>query len=79
MPGLKLGLSIRDRIDRDVCIVRGGDRILEARLARDLLPVREQHEDAGLVHVGGEELGREDDRVVESGASNLVDFEPAQR
>ena len=46
----------RDRIDGDPRIVGGGDRLFEARLARDLLAVCEQHEDARLVHVGGEQV-----------------------
>ena len=67
-----------DRVDGDVRIARGGDRLLEAGVARDLLAVREQDQHAGRIEVGGERLRRDDDPVVERGAADLVDLERAQ-
>ena len=68
-----------DRVDRDVCLAGGRDRLLQAGVARDLLAVREQDQHAGRVDVGGERLRRDEDPVVERGAADLVDLDRAQR
>ena len=51
----RCGLEARaldpDRIHRDVRFAGGGDRVVEARLAGDLLPVRQEHENPCLRHL----------------------------